>query len=188
MAELNYCLSDDTFSPFRSSHIQIKSVSEDWERKQYYALRKQVFGEEQKLFSSNERDSADFHAIAIIALCNNCAVADNVVGAVRIFQDKDSVQREYEESPETTTWFGGRLCVAQPYRRFHSLGMSLINAAVCRAKALGCERFLANIQPQNEAYFARLHWSRIGEISIQGQPHVRMQVDLDRYPLPQVSL
>lgn len=180
MASLQYCISDDTFSAFRSQHLQLKTASADWERHQYYALRKQVFGEEQRLFLDNERDSADFRAIAILALCNNCSVADAVVGAVRIFQDIDDASG--------MTWFGGRLCVAQEYRRHRGLGTALVNAAVSHAKELGCRRFLANIQAANEAYFRRIHWQRLYELQVHGQPHVRMQAQLQAYPFLPHSL
>lgn len=175
MPSQHYYFSDDRFQSFCSHHFQLKTVTEAWERRQYFALRKKVFSEEQKIFTGSEKDSADFRSIAIIALSNCFAVADDVVGAVRIYRD---------DNDEPHTWFGGRLCVAQSYRSSgKALGMALINEAVCRAKDSGARRFFANVQPQNQRYFQRYHWQPLAEVRINGMAHIRMQADLTQYPL-----
>ncbi|HNG61541.1 MAG TPA: GNAT family N-acetyltransferase, partial [Cellvibrionaceae bacterium] len=94
-------------------------------------------------------------------------------GAVRIYPVEDDFD---------ALWFGGRLCVARAYRGHQAIGKSLINEAVSRAIDLGCTRFLANVQPQNEAYFQSVHWQTLGAIEVAGRPHVRMQADLSAYP------
>ena len=68
------------------------------------------------------------------------------------------------------------------YRRFGAIGSALITCAVSTAHALGCRRFLANVQLPNVRYFERHHFLPLREIVVQGQPHQLMQADLERYP------
>jgi len=173
MAKLHYAFDDQTFSDFRSQHIQVKVADSSWEKQRYFALRKSVFAQEQKILPDNEQDGQDFRAIAIVAMASNWGVTDDVVGAVRIYQVEDD---------QHNLWFGGRLCVARAYRGHQSIGKALINEAVARAKDLGCTRFLANVQPQNESYFQSVHWQTLGTIEVAGRPHVRMQAELEHYP------
>lgn len=173
MAKRQYSFSEDTFSHFRSQHIQVKVANTNWEKKGYYDLRRAVFAREQKILPDNERDSQDFRATGIVALASTWGVMDEVVGAVRIYQDT---------SLPGNVWFGGRLCVNRAYRGHKSIGKALINEAVSRAIDLGCKQFLANVQPQNEHYFKSVHWSTIGSIDIANKPHVRMEAQLNCYP------
>lgn len=173
MAKLCYAFDEQTFADFRSQHIQVKPASSPWEKQRYFALRKAVFAQEQKILPDNEQDGQDFRAIAIVALASNCGVVDDVVGAVRIYPVEDAGE---------ALWFGGRLCVARAYRGAQSIGKALINEAVSRAIDLGCTRFLANVQPQNEAYFHSVHWQTLGTLEVANRPHVRMQADLSAYP------
>lgn len=176
MENLKYCLSEDTFSEYHSPQLRLKTITQRWERDQYFALRMQVFGAEQRLFSHSDLDNRDFQATGIIALSHNWGMPDQVVGGVRIYQDN--------EVSCVDTWYGGRLCVSKPYRANHhlKLGTALINEAVSHAKEQGCSRFLANIQPQNEHYFRKLHWRRLGQVYVQGKSHVLMEADLNQYP------
>lgn len=178
MARFQYAFDDQTFSDFRSQHIDVKVASSSWEKQHYFALRKSVFAQEQKILPENEQDGQDFHAIAIVALAANCGVSDDVVGAVRIYQIDGQIDGDAEEN----IWFGGRLCVARAYRGHQSIGKALINEAVARAKDLGCTKFLANVQPQNETYFKSVYWQTIGMVEIADRPHVRMQADINAYP------
>lgn len=173
MARLQYAFDDQQFTDFRSQHIQVKVADSSWEKQRYFALRKAVFAQEQQILPDNEQDGQDFRAIAIVALATNYAVPDDVVGAVRIYQVDDD---------KHNLWFGGRLCVARAYRGHQAIGKALINEAVARAKDLGCTRFLANVQPQNEMYFRSVHWQTLGTIEVAGRPHVRMQAELEHYP------
>ena len=137
MPNLAYALVDSTFEPFRAGELLVKPASEPWEKHAYFALRRSVFSDEQQLLAQ-DKDRHDFQAIAIVALAGNCGIADQVVGAVRIYQ------------PEPGLWFGGRLCVAPAYRRHSMIGKALVNEAVSRAKELGCEIFRATVQAQND--------------------------------------
>ena len=154
---------------FVPADIQVKPVSEAWERQSYFALRKRVFSQEQQLLL-RDRDTHDFQAIGIVAIANICGMADQVVGAVRIYQ------------AEAGLWYGGRLCVAPAYRHHHDIGKALINEAVARAIDLGCMRFLATVQVSNEHYFQQLHWQTLEQITLLGRPHCLMQAELTHYP------
>ncbi|RVU86420.1 GNAT family N-acetyltransferase [Leucothrix sargassi] len=176
MATSNYAFANDSFKSFLSNDICVRPVNTDWERKGYYALRKQTFAKEQKILANNEeRDSKDFQAIAIVALASNWHVDDEVIGAVRIYLESAS-------NDEEQIWYGGRLCVSRPYRGRQSIGKALINEAVSRAIDLGCTQFYATVQPQNESYFHTVHWKTVGEVEVAGRPHVYMQADLSAYP------
>jgi putative N-acetyltransferase (TIGR04045 family) len=177
MSSLAFALVDSTFEPFRAGELVVKPVTEHWEKQDYYALRREVFSDEQQLLAQ-DKDGHDFQAIAIVALAGSCGMADQVVGAVRIYQ------------PEPGLWFGGRLCVAPAYRRHSMIGKALVNEAVSRAAELGCEVFRATVQAPNELYFHSLHWHTLERLDLLGQPHCLMQAELASYPfMPrQVSL
>ncbi len=174
MAKSNYALVDDTFRDFRSQHVRVKVAKSQWEKRGYFELRQKIFSHEQQILSVDEKDEKDFRAIPIVALASSWSIGDAVVGAVRIYQDVNA-------RPENV-WYGGRLCVARSYRGHQSIAKALINEAVSRAKELGCTRFLANVQPQNERYFQSVHWQTLGDIEIAGLPHRHMIADLDCYP------
>ena len=169
-----FALVDDTFEEYRSQHVRVKVADTHWEKHGYFHLRKQTFSREQKLLPDDEKDAHDFRAIPIIAIASSWSISDEVIGAVRIYRDTDE-----HGNP---VWYGGRLCVARTYRGLQSIGKALINEAVSRAKDLGCTRFLANIQPQNEKYFQTVHWTTIGTVEVAGKHHVRMQAQLEKYP------
>ena len=172
MPKYQYALVDDTFNGFRSHHIRVKVAEGRWEKQAYFQLRKETFAREQKILPENETDAEDFRAIPIVALASSWSISDQVVGAVRIYSVPDA----------DNIWYGGRLCVARAYRGHKSIGKALINEAVARAKDLGCKMFLANVQPQNEAYFQSVHWQTCGQIEVAGKPHIHMQAQLDAYP------
>ncbi|MGY2857676.1 putative N-acetyltransferase (TIGR04045 family) [Pseudomonas tolaasii] len=158
MPNLAFALVDSTFEPFRAGELVVKPASEHWEKQAYFTLRRSVFSDEQQLLVQ-DKDRHDFQAIAIVALAGNCGIADQVVGAVRIYQ------------PEPGLWFGGRLCVAPAYRRHSMIGKALVNEAVSRAKELGCEVFRATVQAQNEVYFHGLRWQTLEQLELLGHPH-----------------
>lgn len=170
MAEHAFALSDDTFADFLAGDLLVKPASETWERNGYYALRRAVFSQEQRLLEQ-DKDELDFQALPIVAVASHCGMPERVIGAVRIY------------TPEPGTWYGGRLCVERDYRRHGMIGKALVNEAVSRAKDLGCQSFLATVQQANEGYFHSLHWHSLHAIELLGQPHVLMQAQLNRYPL-----
>ncbi|NHN69039.1 GNAT family N-acetyltransferase [Pseudomonas fluorescens] len=177
MAEHAFALTEDTFRDFLADDLIVRPAQQEWERNGYFALRRKVFSEEQRLLEQ-DKDERDFQAIPIVALSHHCGMPEQVIGAVRI----------YKTAPGT--WYGGRLCVDHAYRRHGMIGKALVNEAVSRAIDLGCHTFLATVQLANESYFQRLHWQSLSDLELLGQPHVLMQAQLASYPLMprQVSL
>ncbi|CDL81334.1 MSMEG_0567/Sll0786 family nitrogen starvation N-acetyltransferase [Xenorhabdus szentirmaii] len=160
---------------FISDDIAIKIVSEDWERHQYYHLREVTFRDEQKILKE-DRDEYDVKALGIVAIGKTPGQSGRVIGAVRIFPGG------------AQTWYGGRLCVEPRYRRHHTIGKALINAAVSTAKDLGCRTFLATVQKQNEHYFQRLGWNSLQQLIVANIPHVLMQAQIENYPLQYIPM
>lgn len=136
----------------------------------YFALRQQIFCEEQGLFEQHDRDQIDRRSYPIVAIAHTANQPDRVVGVVRI----------YEQSPRL--WYGGRLGVHPDFRRGWRIGKGLIQKAVTTANTWGCDQFLATVQVQNVRFFTRLHWDRLKEIEILERPHHLMQADLAYYP------
>ncbi len=130
-----------------------------------YALRRQVFCVEQRLFV-DDQDNIDTQASTIVAVADG----DAVIGTVRIHE------------AEPGLWFGSRLAVAPAWRRRAGLGAALIRAAVSTAHARGCRCFLAHVQVQNVAMFKTLHWRALETCTLHGLQHELMRADLAHYP------
>jgi putative N-acetyltransferase (TIGR04045 family) len=160
----------EPFNPFVASDFQIKFAVEPWERRGAATLRRQIFCEEQGIFSGDDTDVIDAAAIPIVAIASLGVAFDDVVGTVRI----------HEQEPHV--WWGSRLAVAPAYRRMGAIGTSLIKLAVSSAHAQGCRRFFAHVQSQNALMFQRLHWTTLGHVELHGLPHHFMEADLDFYP------
>ncbi|MEM6252830.1 MAG: MSMEG_0567/Sll0786 family nitrogen starvation N-acetyltransferase [Cyanobacteria bacterium P01_D01_bin.156] len=136
----------------------------------YFNLRQQIFCAEQGLFQDHDRDSIDETSYPIVSIAHTLEQPDQVVGVVRI----------YEEKPRL--WYGGRLGVHPDFRRVGRIGKGLIQKAVTTANTWGCDRFLATVQLQNVRFFTRLHWHSLEEIEVMGHPHHLMEADLAYYP------
>ena len=136
----------------------------------YFALRQQIFCEEQGLFEDYDRDSVDERSYPIVAIAHQEGAPDRVVGVVRI----------YEQEPRL--WYGGRLGVHSDFRRVGRIGKGLIQKAVTTANTWGCDRFLATVQLQNVRFFTRLHWESLQELEILEKTHHLMEADLAHYP------
>jgi hypothetical protein len=179
----------EPFTPFRPADFVFKVARSPDELAGYWRLRRLVFCEEQGVFALDDHDAIDDTALPIICATLIAGMVDEVVGAVRID----------ERSPRL--WFGGRLCVHPAFRRlaelspgvslrnhqpvyrgFGALGAGLVFKAVSTARALGCDRFLADVQAGNARFFQRLHWTHLGEHELHGRPHVRMEAQLAHYP------
>ena len=159
-------------APYRPSHFRVKFAVAPWERRACAALRRQVFCTEQGIFSGDDRDAIDAHAIPICALSTLGGEADAVVGTVRI--------HEIAERPGE--WWGSRLAVASTFRGTAALGAGLIQVAVSSAHARGCTIFLAHVQERNVPLFQSLHWESLDALDLHGHPHRLMQADLAAYP------
>lgn len=180
----------EVFTPWRPRDFVFKIASTPDELEGYWALRREVFCEEQHVFEGDgDRDAVDEHAIPIICATLLAGMVDQVVGTVRI------------DERQPRLWYGSRLCVARDFRRltemspsvsvrshqpvyrgFGAIGAGLIYKAVSTANRLGCDTFLADVQEQNARFFQRLHWRRLGERQLHGRPHVHMQAELEHYP------
>jgi len=143
----------------------------DREREAYFALRRAIFCDEQRLFSPHDRDAVDEHAIPIVCLVSQAGSPPRVVGVVRIWEEA------------TGDWWGGRLGVEPEFRTVGAVGRWLIQTAVGTARAWGAWRFRATVQRPNVTFFRRLHWQSRGELELLGQPHHLMEANLERYPL-----
>lgn len=136
----------------------------------YFDLRRQIFCEEQGLFQQHDRDPVDNIAYPIVAIAAVPGQLEQVVGVVRIYEEKPGL------------WYGGRLGVHADYRRVGRIGKGLIQKAVTTANTWGCDRFLATVQLQNVRFFQRLHWESLQEIDLCSLPHHLMEADLAYYP------
>jgi putative N-acetyltransferase (TIGR04045 family) len=159
----------DEPSRFVPCEFRIQWAATDWEREQALALRRAVFCAEQGIFLGDDRDAIDEHAQLLVALSCIGGAPDAVVGTVRI----------HEESPGR--WWGSRLAVHAAFRHHGRIGATLIRLAVSSAHARGCDEFLAHVQTQNAAMFARLHWHALQRETLHGRPHDLMRADLAHY-------
>lgn len=155
-------------TPQRTYSFQL--ARSEAEMADYFALRQQIFCEEQGLFEGHDRDLIDERSYPIVAIAHEPNQPSRVVGVVRI----------YEQSPRL--WYGGRLGVHPDFRRGWRIGKGLIQKAVTTANTWGCDQFLATVQQQNVRFFTRLHWDSLEETEILERPHHLMQADLVYYP------
>lgn len=156
--------------PFLPKTATAVVAKDDWQVKEYFRLREQIFGIEQGLFVGSDRDEKDEVALPIVALSQTAGVAEEVVGVVRIYPDGGD------------TWYGGRLGVSPDHRRVGAIGTALITCAVSTAHALGCGEFLATVQDANVRYFERHDFHVVGRLTVQGRPHALMEARLSTYP------
>lgn len=142
------------------SSLYCREVAGPGEREVCYAIRRQVFVEEQKLFDRDDRDEHDARAIHYAALLN-----DEIIGTVRIYRDPDGI------------WWGGRLAVLKRYRG--RAGRLLIRACVDRVRSEGAVHFRAFVQQDNIAFFKTLNWVAIGDLTLNcNRPHQLMEAVL----------
>ena len=157
-------------SPAVTGVYRIGIVTEPWQRRAYFALRRRVFVDEQQLFLGTDCDGDDHAAIPIVAVSSATVADDDVVGTVRI----------HETSPGV--WFGSRLAVDSGWRGISALASGLVRCAVTTAHARGCRTFLATVQNANVLLFRRMHWHALGDVVVCGRPHQLMRADLSFYP------
>lgn len=136
----------------------------------YHRLRRDVFVEEQGLFSGNDYDEADDDPRTVVLLARDPALRQ-VLGGVRLWP---------RHTPDIGWWQGGRLVVTRAARTAHGVGPRLVRAACSRAVAEGALRFDADVQPRNRMFFERLGWTVVGERRVAGLPHLAMRWPIDR--------
>jgi putative N-acetyltransferase (TIGR04045 family) len=162
-------LSPLPFEPYYPGEYRIEQARMGWQQAGCFALRRQVFCVEQRIFEQDDRDAVDEHCLLLAATCLMFGHEDEVVGTVRIHQ------------PEPGLWWGSRLAVAAPFRKIGGLGAALIRLAVGTARFHGAEIFLAHVQAQNVTLFEAMDWRVLDEKSIHGRPHYLMQADITAY-------
>ncbi len=156
---------------FRPSEFRIRRATLPYEVLGHHRCRREAFCVEQQVFAASDRDALDDGtAIPIVAVSCLLGQGDAVVGAVRIHEAAEG------------HWWGSRLCVSRAMRGAGRIGAELIRFAVSTAAAEGCSRFHAHVQVQNVAMFEHLHWRVLGEATLHGRPHARMEADLAFYP------
>ncbi len=161
----------EPFRPYLSPSYRVKFAAEPWEFDGARALRRRVFCQEQGIFDADDADAVDHYATPIVAVNLVAGEPDQVVGAVRIHEERPGV------------WWGSRLAVDPGFRRVGALGAGLIRVAVGSARGLGCREFFAHVQAQNRPLFERLSWAPLNELELRGRPHWLMQADLNAYPV-----
>ena len=134
------------------------------------ALRRAVFVDEQGIFDRDDTDEHDRDPRTVVLVARD-AVGE-VVGGVRL--------HPAGPGPDLGWWHGDRLVVRRDARRAGGVGPALVRAACARAEAQGALRFEADVQPPNEAVFARLGWLRLHEHQVHGRAHVRMRWPVGR--------
>ena len=120
----------------REQRYVFKLAESAAEIEQYFAVRKEVFVDEQKLFAESDRDEYDAIALPIIA---KEMASDTVVGTVRCYSVAEGV------------WIGGRLAVRKAYRG--RLGVVLVRTALRVMVENKCQEFYAYVQIQNVHFF-----------------------------------
>jgi putative N-acetyltransferase (TIGR04045 family) len=143
------------------SEITCRPVQTKEELLESFALRREVFVEEQKLFKRTDRDKYDKHAIHIIAICNS-----KIIGTVRVHKKAEGL------------WYGSRLAVVKRFRG--RAGKILIQKAIEIVRENGAHKFVAYIQERNVVFFKRLHWKPVGPIiTYHNEPHQLMEAKLN---------
>jgi putative N-acetyltransferase (TIGR04045 family) len=129
----------------------------------HFAIRHEVFVNEQQLFATTDVDEHDTdpETLHVLGYCDRVPV-----GAVRLFRIRGRL------------WQGDRLAVLPRYRMV-GLGSPLVRLAVAEATARGGKRMVAHIQLANVAFFRRLGWEQDGPAEMyHGAPHQPMAVSL----------
>jgi hypothetical protein len=138
----------DPFDRFTPQDFVFKIARTPQEVEGFWALRRAIFCEEQKIFRGSDRDEVDWFAIPIICETLVAGMEDSVVGVVRI------------DEREPHVWYGSRPGVAPEFRRVKkispgvalrnhqpiyrglgAIGAGLIYKAVSMAHPFGCRDF-----------------------------------------------
>jgi putative N-acetyltransferase (TIGR04045 family) len=130
-------------------------------------IRHQIFVREQQLFAESDVDAHDARedVLHVLGWCGEVPA-----GTVRL----------YPVDGAEGVWQGDRLAVLPEFRAA-GLGAPLVRFAVATAGQRGGVQMLAHVQVANEQFFARLGWTREGDVELYvGRPHVLMTVALPR--------
>jgi len=129
-----------------------------------FQIRREVFVDEQHLFSKSDVDENDPRSIHLV-----CEQDGQVIGTVRMYPLNNNGH-----------WIGGRLAVDK-FNRSYRAGALLVREAMKRVKQHGCQKFTAEIQIQNIPFFERLGWHAVGKPEHHlGILHQTMIADLNK--------
>lgn len=160
------CSALDLFEKAKRKPVICHSARNSQELEAAFAIRQQVFVDEQHLFSGTDRDEQDQYSIHLIARNE-----DSVIGTVRVYPLKEGL------------WIGGRLAVKQGFRDSRA-GMLLVKEAMKTVKKRNALCFEAAIQEPNVPFFRRLGWEETGQsMEYHGLVHQRMRADLQQVQL-----
>ena len=121
-----------------------------------FAIRHEVFVQEQGMFPQTDRDDMDPRSLHILAMKEGACI-----GTVRITPMGDG------------NWLGSRLAVREPFRG--QAGFLLVKKAEEEVKKRGGQHFRAYIQSSKVEFFERCEWRYLKGIpDFHGRPHVLM--------------
>ena len=143
---------------------QIRPAGNKFEIQEYMRLRREVFVDEQDIFTQSDADSHDDKALVLVAEVNR-----EIVGGVRCYPLRQGI------------WYGGRLVVCKQHRNAAQLGALLVKQAVdCMCHKPEVRRFFALVQGRNVRFFQRLGWIKRGKVFVMhGIRHQVMERLLD---------
>lgn len=140
----------------------VRLAASDAELAGHFAVRREVFVDDQRLFEQTDRDHWDDTALHVVAVYDG-----EVVGAVRLYP-----------LDEAGLWQGDRLAVTRRARLLRA-GGALVRCAVATAGELGGHLMIARIQEPNVHFFTHLGWTPVGPmVHYRGLPHQRMTIPL----------
>lgn len=131
----------------------------------YRRLRREVFVDEQGLFTGSDADDVDDDPRTVVLVAR--ASDGEVLGGVRLHPALPGRDLGW--------WRGSRLVVAPDARLHLGVGAALVRAACAEAESAGALRFDATVQAQNASLFRRLGWTLRDEgrpVDLHGHPHV----------------
>lgn len=146
----------------------IAPSSSEAELAAYRTLRRQVFVDEQGLFSDDragDTDAADADPRTVVLLAHSAG--GTLLGGVRVHPATAGTDLGW--------WIGGRLVVRRHARGASGVGPALVRAACAYVEQVGGLRFDAQVQAAHAPLFARLGWLVVGEVSLRGRPHVAVR-------------
>ena len=157
-------MSSPTAAPPRPD-VVVRLCRSARQRAAHFAVRREVFVDEQEMFAGDDRDERDVRITTLHAI----GIADGrIAGAVRLYPIGGG------------DWKGDRLAVL-PEARHGALGAQLVRFAVATAAKRGGARMVAMIQLPNVAFFEALGWRRDGAtIAFHGRPHQPMAITFSR--------
>ena len=136
----------------------------------YMALRRSVFVEQQGLFARSDLDDRDGERDTRVLVA--VGLDGEVVGGVRLHPEGDD--------PTLGWWRGSRLVCRHAGASRGRAATALVRAACASAVEAGALRFDAHVQVSRVAFFERLGWAAVGDVSCAGVPHRAMRWRVDR--------